>query len=107
MAEPVSSSHKSMLASLDSDSRQFAHVSAARIGCYVTVAAAAWLLFTEHSLGGLADILQLSCTVGALAAIGRAWRVGEGVNAPSLNHWDESLVLNFLSLGLRLTRHLV
>ncbi len=107
MAKPMRSSHKPTLASLDDASQQFAHISAARIGCYVMIATAAWLLFTEHSFGGLADILQLSCTVGALAAIGRACRVGEVVNAPSLNFWDESLALNFLSLGVRLTRHLV
>jgi len=94
-----------MLARLDSASRQFACASAARIGCYATIAAGAWLLFTERSFGGFADIVQLSCTVGALAAIGRAYRVGEAADAPSLNHWDESLVLNFFSLGLRLTRH--
>ena len=91
-----------MLARLDAGSRLFCQRSAVRLGCYASVAASAWLLFTGHSADDFANNLQLACTLGAFLAVGRAYRLSERINGPALNSWDEGMVLNLLSLGIHI-----
>lgn len=84
---------------LDTASRHCLYRLVVRAGCYALCTAFTWSVLTEHSLIGLARILQLTFMVGAVAAVLTARRRGERLYVGALNHWDEGAALYSVSLG--------
>ncbi len=92
---------------LDAQSRRFVHESAIRLSWYAGGTVLGWLIFTSHTMGDLAANFQLVCMIGAIVAIVRAFSARSRVNTPSLNDWDEGMLLNLLGLGTHMSRMLL
>ncbi len=96
-----------LLDRLDDQSRRFVHGSAIRLGWYAGGTVLGWLIFTSRTVGDLAANFQLVCMMGAIVAVVRAFSARSRVNTPSLNDWDEGMLLNLLGLGTHMSRMLL
>jgi hypothetical protein len=96
-----------LFARLDGESRKLVHRATIRLGWYAGGTVLGWLVFTRHSLGELATDIQFMCTLGAMMAIMRGYIAKTRINTPSLNDWDEAMLLNLLGLGVHLSKQML
>ena len=92
---------------LDRESRLTLHRALRHLAVCAIAAGFAWAYSGAGALGQFTLSLQFACSMAALWAMAFALGRREPLNGPTLNHWDEGMGLNCLSLGLHIAQRML